>query len=90
MATAFRPSEVIKIILMSITGLLPFIPVRKGVIEIPLICNQIRKNLDFDLKGFSKYATIFQYYVASFAARIFVPHLRKRGILTIFWTIDDE
>lgn len=88
-ASIFQPSEIVVLLLLSITGLLPFIPIRKAFLEIPLMCPQLRKNLDEDLTGATKYLTIFQYYLASFIARIFVPHLRKRGILAFFWTIDD-
>lgn len=51
---------------------------------------QLRKNLDEDLTGMAKYFTIFQYYLVTIIGRIYIPHLRKRGILTFFWTIDDE
>ena len=84
--------EIIRLLVLSITGLLPFFSMRKAFLEIPLMCPQLWKNLaeDFPENKKKRYVAIIQYYLVSIVSRIFVPHLRKRGILTFFWTINDE
>ena len=51
---------------------------------------QIRKNLEVEVKGVMKYITILVYHLIRKLGRVFIPHLRRRGILTFFWVVNEE
>lgn len=37
-----------------------------------------------------KYITIAVYHLIRKLGRVFIPHLRRRGILTFFWVVNEE
>ena len=83
-----------KIYLLFLTGLLPFVCIRQGVMDIPLyssglydtVMNMIESRCMKCLAFFA--FGIFRCF--NFFSRLFIPHLKKRGILTFYFILNTE
>ena len=79
--------------LLFLTGLLPFVCLRQGVIDI-----QLATEAFYDLiiratayRTCRRYLWVFAYFLLrcfNFFNKIFVPHLKKRGILTFYFILN--
>ena len=92
--TFYSMWEVFKIFLLCITGLLPFWCIREGVLDIPLLTKGMEDMVDkFGLTGCKRVLACVALNLLRFfnlISRLFIPHLRKRGILTFYWIVNDE
>jgi hypothetical protein len=81
----------LKINLFCLLGLLPFVSLREGVLEIPLVTEEF-KALLFQEEGarWVKYLKFGVYLLLDLLSRLYVPHLRKRGIMTFYWIVNEE
>lgn len=84
----YSPAEVLKVTLLCVVGLLPFVCLREGVLDIPFLTTEIKR-----LAG--RMGRCAQCLVVTFIgffnlmSRLFIPHLRKRGIITFYWIINE-
>jgi hypothetical protein len=78
-----------------LTGLLPFVCIRQGVVDIPLATDSLKK-LVMKFAGDSCFKTcllwvLFQVVNCfNFFSRLWIPHLKKRGILTFYFILNEE
>lgn len=92
--TFYSGWEVAKIFLLCVSGLLPFWCIREGVLDIPLLTTgMIQMTEEMATSCGRKILVCLLVNLMRFfglMSRLFVPHLRKRGILTFFWIVNDE
>jgi hypothetical protein len=86
--------EILKIFLLTVSGLLPFWPLRLGVLDIPLYCDGLAE-VAYKFAGTNcrKVLVCLVLQILRFfnlVSRLFIPHLRKRGILTFYWICNDR
>lgn len=90
----YSAGEVLKIYLLFLSGLLPFVCIRQGVLDIPLMTDNFEKMA----KSFSrsKCMSCLIFFVMlilkcfNFFSWFFIRHLKKRGILTFYFILNDE
>ena len=83
-----------KIFLLTISGLLPFWCLRPGVVDIPLVTRGLTEMGDRMAVSrcqkvlFCLVVNLLRFF--NLISRLFIPNLRKRGILTFFWIVNEE
>ena len=91
----YSAGEILKIYILFLTGLLPFVCIRQGVVDIPLATDSLKK-LVMKFAGDSclkKCLLWFLYQVVNcfnFFSRFWIPHLKKRGILTFYFILNEK
>lgn len=90
----YSATEILKIFFLCLTGLLPFVCLRQGVLDIPFVTAEL-KNMAYNAAGpgCKKCLVCFAIGLISFfnlLSRLFIPHLKKRGILTFYWILNEE
>ncbi len=93
----YSASQILKIYALFLTGLLPFVHVRHGVVDIPLATQALYKTaIQFMDMGKSAFGRVFFGFLFralglfNFLSRFWIPHLKKRGILTFYFTLNQE
>lgn len=90
----YSAGEVLKIFVLFIFGLLPFVCLRHGVLDIPLLTENFIKIIqDFTDSCWKKclaYMLIGMLKCFNGLSGLFIRHLKKRGILTFYFIINDE
>ena len=87
-------TEILKVFFLCITGLLPFVSLWQGVLDIPLVTGEM-KNWAYKLadSGCNKCLVCVAMGLISFfnlVSRLFIPHLKKRGILSFYWIVNEQ
>lgn len=91
----YSAGETLKIFFLLFTGLLPFVCIRQGVLDIPLYSDGFYQ-LVMRFTGDSKCKqclACFAFLILrcfNFFSRLFIPHLKKRGILTFYFILNTE
>lgn len=90
----YSAGEVLKIFLLFLTGLLPFVCLRQGVLDVFLYTEDFH-NMAMNFAQ-SKCTKCLVFVVLSilrcfnFFSRFFIWHLKKRGILTFYFILNHE
>ncbi len=95
MVNFYSAGEILKIYLLFLSGLLPFVCIRQGVVDIPLATESFRKMVikfagDSCLKKSLLWLAFQIVNCFNFFSRLWIPHLKKRGILTFYFILNDE
>jgi hypothetical protein len=90
----YSTSESIKVFFLTITGLLPFVCLRQGVLDLPFVTEEFKRMVytyaDSGCKKCLGFLVIGVISLFNLVSRLFIPHLKKRGILTFYWIINEE
>lgn len=88
----YSAGEVLKIFFLFLTGLLPFVCIRQGVLDIPLYTEGFYKMaMNFTESKCFKCLIFFVFLILrcfNFFSWIFIRHLKKRGILTFYFILN--
>ena len=90
----YSAGEILKIYLLFLTGLLPFVCIRQGVVDIPLATDSLKKLvMNFAHGSCLKKCLLWTLYQVlncfNFFSRFWIPHLKKRGILTFYFILNE-
>jgi hypothetical protein len=80
----------LKVTLLCMFGLLPFVCLREGAVEIPLVTTELKRMVSKMDGCFKKCLIVSILHFFNFMSRLFIPHLKKRGIVTFYWIINEE
>lgn len=90
----FNGLTCIKTYISFILGLLPFLPIRENSIQFPLINDAYVKCEIQRASTFKMKAVIWLMSKiignCNFLSRFVFPHLQKRGIICIYWVLNEE
>lgn len=85
----FSAKGVVKLYLLTYTGLLPFIPLRESCLEAFLPSLTFKKTLDFSKDR--RWLQLAVWIIDKMLMRRFIfDHLRKRGIQTYLWVLNTD
>lgn len=90
----YSSTEILKVFFLCLTGLLPFVCLRQGVMDIPFVTEEM-KRMAYEAAGSGCKKCLVCVLIAllnffNLLSRLFIPHLKKRGILSFYWILNDD